>query len=245
MSSAAPLLPLSRFRDRALSGASAVSMLSAAAMCSLFVFLSLYVQIVLGQSALAAGLVFLPMTLFLVLAGPLGGALVSRTGARALVAGGMLVLAAALALLSALEVERLAATAAVLAVAGVGIGLTTAPLTSLVLAALPDSEAGVGAAILSTFRVLGIAVGVAAAAAIGGGMPAAGDPLAAAFAPVVVANALVAAAAAAIAWLLLPKRGEATAGDFGAAEAARAPLPSAAHPNPRFATEGGARCSSR
>ena len=206
---AAPLLPLRRFRDRALTGAATVSLLSAAAMCSLFVFLSLYLQIVLGQSALTAGLVFLPMTLLLVLAGPVGGALVSHVGARALVGGGMLVLAAGLLLLSALGLDRLSSAAAVLAVAGVGIGLTTAPATSLVLGALPESEAGVGAAILNTFRVLGIAVGVAAAAAVGGGMPAAGDPLEAAFAPVVLANAVAAAVAAAIAWILLPGRGAA------------------------------------
>jgi EmrB/QacA subfamily drug resistance transporter len=202
----APLLPLARFRSRVLSGASVVSLFSAAAMCSLFVFLSLYVQIVLGQSALAAGLVFLPMTLLLVLAGPVGGALLGHAGARTVVGGGMLLLAAALFLLATVDIQRLALASAALAVAGVGIGLTTAPLTSLVLAALPESEAGVGAAILSTFRVLGIAVGVAATAAIGGGMPAAEDPVTAAFAPVVVVNGIVAAAAAAIAWALLPSR---------------------------------------
>ena len=230
----APLLPLARFRNRALSGASVVSLLSAAAMCSLFVFLSLYVQLVLGQSALAAGLVFLPMTLLLVFAGPVGGALLERTGARTVVGGGMLLLAAALFLLATFETERLTLTSAVLAVAGVGIGLTTAPLTSLVLAALPESEAGVGAAILSTFRVLGIAVGVAATAAIGGGMPAAGDPVAEALAPVVVANGMVAAAAAAIAWALLPRRGAAQAGLVRSAGSTHESRVAA----PRYATEG-------
>ena len=241
----APLLPLARFRNRALSGASAVSLLSAAAMCSLFVFLSLYVQIVLGQSALAAGLVFLPMTVLLVLAGPVGGALVSRAGARAVVGGGMLILAAALSLLSAVDPERLVFAAAVLAVAGVGIGLTTGPLTTLVLGALPESDAGVGAAILSTFRVLGIALGVAATAAVGGGMPAAGDPLKAAFASVVAANAVGAAAAAAIAWLLLPRRGTVQLAEIRSSGATDAPHVAAARPEPCYATEGDGRCSSR
>ena len=146
----------------------------------------------------------------------------------------MLLLAAALFLLATVEVERLALTSAVLAVAGVGIGLTTAPLTSLVLAALPESEAGVGAAILSTFRVLGIALGVAATAAIGGGMPAAGDPVAAAFAPVVVANGIVATAAAVIALALLPRRGAAPAGQSRSPGSTHEPHVA----TPRYATEG-------
>jgi MFS family permease len=203
-------------------------------MCSLFVFLSLYVQIVLGQSALAAGLVFLPMTLLLVAAGPAGGALLERTGARTAVGGGMLLLAAALFLLATVDSERLALTSVVLAVGGVGIGLTTAPLTALVLAALPESEAGVGAAILSTFRVLGIAVGVAATAAIGGGMPADGDPVAEGFAPVVVANGTVAAAAAVIAWVLLPRHRAGQAGQARAPGSTHEPRGAA----PRYATEG-------
>lgn len=146
----------------------------------------------------------------------------------------MLLLAAALFLLATVEIERLALTSVVLAVAGVGIGLTTAPLTALVLAALPESEAGVGAAILSTFRVLGIAVGVAATAAIGGGMPAAGDPVAEALAPVVLANAIVATAAAAIAWALLRRRGAAQAGQVRSPGSTHEPRVAA----PRYATEG-------
>lgn len=55
-----PLLELALFRSRNLSGANAVSLLSTAVMCGIFFFISLYLQIVRGYSAIAAGAAFLP-----------------------------------------------------------------------------------------------------------------------------------------------------------------------------------------
>lgn len=205
----APLLPLALFRSRNLSGANAVSLLSTAVMCGIFFFISLYLQMVRGYTAIEAGLAFLPMTLLICLVAPVAGRLSDRIGRRLPAAAGMLILAAGLWLLS-----RLGASSGLwsllpgLIVAGIGIGLTTAPTTTAALDFAPPEEAGLRAGILNTSRMIGLAVGITLMGAIvtarwpGGLAGAATDPrafvngLSVAFL-VNAALAVVAAAAAA------------------------------------------------
>ena len=162
-----PLVELSLFRSRNLSGANAVSLLSTAVMCSIFFFISLYLQIVRGYSPLGAGAAFLPMTLLICLVAPLAGRLSDRIGRRLPAAIGMVILAGGLLLLS-----RLGATSGLktllpaLMVSGLGIGLTTAPVTTAALDFAPADEAGVRAGILNTSRMIGLAVGIALMGAI-------------------------------------------------------------------------------
>ena len=163
----APLLELGLFRSRNLSGANAVSLLSTAVMCGIFFFISLYLQIVRGDSAIEAGLMFLPMTLLICLVAPVAGRISDRLGRRWPAATGMLILAAGLWLLSGLGAKSgLAALLPGLIVAGVGIGLTTAPVTTAALDFAPPEEAGVRAGILNTSRMVGLAVGITLMGAI-------------------------------------------------------------------------------
>lgn len=205
-----PLLELDLFRSRNLSGANAVSLLSTAVMCGVFFFISLYLQVARGYSAIEAGLVFLPMTLFICLVAPLAGRLSDRTGRRLPAAAGMVILAVSLWMLSGLgATSGLRALLPGLIVAGIGIGLTTSPVTAAALDFAPAEEAGVRAGILNTSRMVGLAVGIALMGAIvtarwpGGLAGAATDPrafvegLSAAF-QVNAALALVAAAVAAL-----------------------------------------------
>ena len=210
--SPAPLLELALFRSRNLTGANAVSLLSTAVMCAVFFFISLYLQVVRGYTALDAGLAFLPMTVLVCLVAPVAGRLGDRVGRRLPTVVGMAVLATGLWLLS-----RLGATTGVgpvlaaLVVAGVGIGLSTAPTTAAALDHAPEWEAGVRAGILNTSRMIGLAVGIALMGAIvsarwpGGLAGAATDPrafvdgLSIAF----VVNAAIAITAALVAALTL------------------------------------------
>ncbi len=164
---AEPLLELALFRSRNLSGANAVSLLSTAVMCSVFFFISLYLQVVRGYTAMEAGAAFLPMTLLICLVAPAAGRISDRTGRRLPAATGMAVLAAGLWLLSGLGTDSgLSSVLAGLTVAGFGIGLTTAPVTSAALDFAPTDEAGVRAGILNTSRMIGLAIGIALMGAI-------------------------------------------------------------------------------
>ena len=208
----APLLELALFRSRNLSGANAVSLLSTAVMCGIFFFISLYLQVVRGYTALEAGLAFLPMTVLICFVAPFAGRLGDRVGRRLPAVAGMSVLAGGLWLLSRLDATTgIGTLLAALAVAGIGIGLATAPTTAAALDSAPEDEAGVRAGILNTSRMIGLAVGIAFMGAIvsarwpGGLAGAATDPrafvdgLSVAF----VVNAVIAIAAALLAALTL------------------------------------------
>jgi EmrB/QacA subfamily drug resistance transporter len=166
-SRAEPLLELTLFRSRNLSGANAVSLLSTAVMCGIFFFISLYLQVVRGYTATEAGAAFLPMTLLICLVAPAAGRLSDRTGRRLPAASGMAVLAGGLFLLSRLGADSGFAILLIgLMLAGLGIGLTTAPVTAAALDFAPPEAAGVRAGILNTSRMIGLAIGIALMGAI-------------------------------------------------------------------------------
>ena len=162
-----PLLELSLFHARNLSGANAVSLLSTAVMCGIFFFISLYLQIVRGYSAIEAGAAFLPMTLLICLVAPASGRISDQIGRRLPAAAGMLILAGGLWLLSELGAKSsFWVLLPGLIVAGFGIGLTTAPVTTAALDFGPADEGGVRAGILNTSRMIGLAIAIAIAIGI-------------------------------------------------------------------------------
>ena len=87
-----PMLELALFRNKGFSGANAVMLLVGLAMFGVFFYVSLYVQQVLGYSAIQAGASFLPWTVLIILLAPQAGRLSDRIGPRPFVAGGMIVL---------------------------------------------------------------------------------------------------------------------------------------------------------
>src|SRR5438270_7629761 len=87
--SKAPLVPFRIFRLRTLTGANIVGILLGASLFSMFFFISLYMQQVLGYSALHAGLSYLPLALTIIVAAGLGGQLVTRFGFKPVLAAGM------------------------------------------------------------------------------------------------------------------------------------------------------------
>jgi len=123
-----PPLDISLLSSRKFAGPNIVILLATSVMCSLFFFLALYLQSLLGYPALTAGLLLLPLTVPIVVVAPLAGRLADAIGARLPVTIGMLLLAGALLGLSSLRVDSGAwSLMPWLALAGIGIGLTTTP----------------------------------------------------------------------------------------------------------------------
>src|SRR3954468_553895 len=94
--SKAPLVPFRIFRLRTLTGANIVGLLLGASLFSMFYFISLYMQQVLGYSAIHAGLSYLPLAVTIILAAGIGGQLVTRFGFKPILAAGMLSVSAGL-----------------------------------------------------------------------------------------------------------------------------------------------------
>ncbi|MDW8338154.1 MAG: MFS transporter [Thermoleophilia bacterium] len=163
----APMLPLDLFRNRTYTGANAVTLLAALAMFGVFFFMSLYMQGILGYSAVETGAAFLPMTVVIILVAPLAGRTADRIGSRALMTGGMLLVALHLAYLSRLGAD---ATYGDLLpgflLGGFGMALTMTPSTAAATRAVPVEKAGVGAAVLNAFRQVGGSLGIAVMGAI-------------------------------------------------------------------------------
>ena len=163
----APMLPLELFRNSTYTGANSVVLLVALAMFGVFFFMSLYMQGILGYSAVQAGAAFLPMTIIIIVAAPIAGRTADRIGSRALMTTGMVLIAAQLLYLSRLGAD---ATFADLLpgflVGGLGMALTMTPSAAAATRAVPVEKAGVGAAVLNAFRQVGGSLGIAVMGAI-------------------------------------------------------------------------------
>src|SRR5512133_1019669 len=94
--SKAPLVPFRIFRLRTLTGANVVGILLGASLFSMFYFISLYMQQVMGYSPIHAGLSYLPLAVTIIIAAGLGGQLVTRFGFKPILEAGMLFVAAGL-----------------------------------------------------------------------------------------------------------------------------------------------------
>jgi len=92
-----PLVPFSIFRLRTLRGANAVALLVAMSLFSMFFFISLYLQQVLGYDALKTGFAYLPLALTIIVSAGIASALVTRIGFKIVLTVGMLFVAAGLA----------------------------------------------------------------------------------------------------------------------------------------------------
>jgi EmrB/QacA subfamily drug resistance transporter len=157
-----PLLDLTLFRNRSFTGANILILLSTAVMCSLFFFLAIYLQTILGFSAIASGAILLPLTVPIVAVSPLAGRLADRFGARPFIVGGMLVLAVALLGLSRVGLgTNIIILMLWLVVAGVGVALSRTPTTTTALSAADESSYGIAAGVFNTFQATGLALGIA------------------------------------------------------------------------------------
>ncbi len=163
----APMLPLELFRSGTYTGANLVVLLVALAMFGVFFFLSLYMQNVLGYSAIQTGAAFLPMTILIILVAPIAGKASDRIGSRGLMTAGMILIAAQLLYFSRLGLD---ATfwdlLPAFLVGGIGMSLTMTPSAAAATRSVPVDKAGVGSAVLNASRQIGGSLGIALIGAI-------------------------------------------------------------------------------
>jgi MFS family permease len=172
------MVPLSVFRSRQFSGANATTLAVYGALGSAMFLVVVYLQTVLGYSALEAGAAFIPITIFMLAFSARAGALAQRIGPRLPMTVGPLVAGAGIALFSRAQPDT-SYWSGVLPgaiVLGMGLTITVAPLTAAVLAAIDDRRAGVGSAInnavarLAGLLTIAVLPTVAGLAGKGGGL---------------------------------------------------------------------------
>jgi EmrB/QacA subfamily drug resistance transporter len=162
-----PMLDLSLFRNGTFAGANLAVLLVALAMFGVFFFVSLYMQGVLGYSAVQTGAAFLPLTILIMLTAPIAGRSSDRFGSRWLMTVGMILIAIQLFYFSRLGVEEsywniLPA----MILGGFGMSMVMTPSAAAAVRALPVDKAGVGSAVLNAFRQVGGSMGIAVIGAI-------------------------------------------------------------------------------
>jgi predicted MFS family arabinose efflux permease len=162
-----PMLDLSLFRSGTFAGANLVVLLVALAMFGVFFFLSLYMQNILGFSAVEAGAAFLPMTILIILIAPVAGRTSDRVGSRWLMTAGMILVGIQLLYFSRLGLDSTFWNLLPgLLIGGVGMSLTMTPSAAAAVRAVPVDKSGVGSAVLNAFRQVGGSLGIALIGAI-------------------------------------------------------------------------------
>jgi EmrB/QacA subfamily drug resistance transporter len=163
----APMLPLELFRNRTYTGANLVVLLVALAMFGVFFFMSLYMQTILGYSAVQTGAAFLPMTILIILVAPIAGRTTDRIGSRGLMTAGMILIALQLLYFSRLGIDTTYWTLLpAFVIGGIGMALTMTPSAAAATRNVPVDKAGVGSAVLNSARQVGGTLGIAVMGAI-------------------------------------------------------------------------------
>lgn len=203
-----PMLPLRLFRDRAFAGAQVAVAGISCSFFALFLYLTLYLQSVLGLSPLETGLVYLPGTLAMFVVSGLTASLAATVSPARLATVGLALVAVGLATLLLTEVDSswTVVLPGVL-ITCVGTGLFNPAASALALNALPEHQSGLASGANDLFRQTGIAVGIAALGTlVPAGDALGGDPqgyVDGLHDAIVAASALAAVAACATGWLLL------------------------------------------
>ncbi len=158
-----PLIRLGIFRMRSLTGSNLAMLLVAAGMFAMFFFATIYVQEVLGYSALSAGLAFLPVTAGIIAGAGLSQQLIRRVGVRAVGLSGMSIAALGLIVLSRIPVAGtyLGDLLPGLMTMSLGMGLTFVPITLIATTNVHSEDAGLASGLLNTSQQLGGALGLA------------------------------------------------------------------------------------
>jgi EmrB/QacA subfamily drug resistance transporter len=162
-----PMVDFSFFRSRTFLGANAVAFIVSFAMLATFFFIALYMQNILGYSAVQAGVRFLPSTLMIVLVAPLAGRLTDRVGPRPLMVTGLTLTTISLFIQTRIGVDTgYALLLPAFIVMGVGMALVMSPMSTAAMNSVRADKAGVASGILSMSRMVGATFGVAAIGAL-------------------------------------------------------------------------------
>ncbi len=158
-----PLLPFSIFRLRTLRGANLAGILTGMSLFSMFLFISYYLQFVLGYSAIKTGIAYLPLAVSIIITAGIASQLVTRIGFKPTLIGGLVVLAVGLFWFS-----RISPTGSYLSdvlgpsiLAGCGLGFTFVPVTIAAVTGTSGPQAGIASGLINASQQIGGALGVA------------------------------------------------------------------------------------
>jgi EmrB/QacA subfamily drug resistance transporter len=159
----APLLPLRVVLDRSRGGSFLASLLSGIALFATFLFLTYFLQVTLGYSAIRCGFAFLPFSIGIVLGAGVATRLLPRVGPRPLLVVGFAMSAAGLGLFSQLHVTStyFADLLPAMVICSVGLGIAFVPLNSTALTGVDPQDAGVASALVNSTQQVGGALGTA------------------------------------------------------------------------------------
>jgi EmrB/QacA subfamily drug resistance transporter len=161
--SSRPLLPMRVLADRNRSGAYLIMLCVATGLFALFFFLTLFIQDVLGYSAIRTGITYLPFAVGVVVASGLASQLVPRIGARPLIVVGAAMVAGGMFWFSRLT-EHAGYASHLLGpqlVSSFGLGLVFVPLALVALHNVAEQDSGVASSLLNTAQQVGGAIGLA------------------------------------------------------------------------------------
>jgi len=163
-----PLMPLSLFKNRNFAIANWIAAAISFGMLSMFLPFTIYLQSVRGFSALVAGLTLAPMSLTSMLTAPFAGRLSDRIGGKYILMTGITLFTigmGSIAYIAGPDSTWINFLAPAI-VAGAGLGMTFAPMTTVAMRNIEPRVAGSASAVLNTIRQLGAAVGSAVIGAI-------------------------------------------------------------------------------
>jgi len=162
-----PMFDFALFRIPTFTGAQITAFTISAGLFSQFLYLTLYLQNVLGYSPIQAGIRFLPLSLVSFVVAPIAGRLSTRVPVRLLLGGGLALVGVSLLLMWGITAGSTWTTLlAGFVLAGIGVGMVNPPLAATAVGVVDPRRAGMASGINNTFRQVGIATGIAALGAI-------------------------------------------------------------------------------
>ena len=166
--SKAPLVPFGIFRKRTITGTNVVALLVAMSLFSMFFFISLYMQQVLGYSAIKSGLSYLPLTAGIIVSAGIASSLVTKFGFKPILTTGLVLTAIALVWFSQVDVNGsyLGDILFPSLIAAVGLGFAFVPMTIAAVSGVEAHEAGLASGLINTAQQVGGALGLAILASI-------------------------------------------------------------------------------
>jgi EmrB/QacA subfamily drug resistance transporter len=211
-----PLIPLRIFANRSLAASDATMLVVAAALFGVFYFLTLYMQQVLGFSALKTGIDYLPLTLTLVGASALASRFVDRFTPKPVLVAGLLVSTAGFVLLTRIvgHGDYASHVLPAIIVLGAGLGMSFVPITIAATSGVADGDSGLASGLLNTTQQVGGSLGLAilssvsttrVTSALHGGLPT-GLALTHGFKGAFAVAAALCALGVVVALVLLPRR---------------------------------------
>ena len=165
-----PIVPPATWRIRSLVAASAVMAGVTGAVVGVIFLSSLYLQQVLGASALVAGLEFLPLAAFITVSAAMASKVLPHAGAKKLIASGLVISAAGALTLAFIDTNPSYLTDVLpgFALLGLGVGPMFVAISVAAMSDVPQEESGLASGLLMTGHEIGAALGVAALTAVAG-----------------------------------------------------------------------------